>query len=198
MIGPFIGRLRSVHSNCSFNIFGSHRCVSCVQILSLIVTLGAGLKTNIAVADPTELVLGGLSVVESKPNGTPWDLGFGAMSRPDLVIEIWIGDDRLIATPKVANSHSAAKVLSAPTFDLIGEQELIIKVIDKDLKADDLVERFSLKVNPNDVREYKRFELSGKSVISLTIQLKPPSSSKAGPPIRDAFASPPKREGGAK
>lgn len=156
----------------------------------LIAILSISYSTHVS-AEPTELVIGGLSVLESKPDGTPWDLGFGAMARPDLVTEVWLGDELLLETPKASNTHSAAQVMSSPIFELTKEQEVVIKVIDKDLRADDLVEQFSIKVNLQDLKTYRRFELSGKSVISLTVQVKPPASNRFGPPQRDTFVPPP-------
>lgn len=161
--------------------------ISALPFMCLFVTVSAS-------ASPTELVLGGLRVMESKPSGASWDAGFGVMTRPDLIIEVSIHERVIFTTPKAANTHSATQVISSPIFSLNEEVTLVIKVIDKDLRADDLIDVFTLRVTPQTVAEREIFKFAGKSVISLSLQLKPANLQSSGPPRLNVFSPSLKRD----
>ena len=130
------------------------------------------LYTLSAVATPIQVEVHGVKVIETKPNGAHWDTGFGTMILPDLQVRIYQGKNVLWSTAKVSNRYESARVFTSPILILNDQSSLIIEVIDKDLRADDLIERF--KVNLNEVIGHtpRKFQLSGKSVISLKLLLR--------------------------
>ena len=125
-----------------------------------------------ATAMPIQIEVHGLKVIETKPNGAHWDTGFGSMILPDLLVRIYQDKQLLWSTAKVSNRYESARVFISPLLDLKNSPPLVIEVIDKDLRADDLIERFTLKLNHTIADAPHKIQLSGKSVISFTLLIR--------------------------
>ena len=141
----------------------------------------------ISSAEVIEVVIRSLSVMETKPNGTAWDVGFGDMIKPDLKIEIYQNEDLIMASNKFPNTYRLRHTLTSSPFKFMESAALEIKVIDKDLKNDDMIDLFSIVLHHENIQDKKVFVLNGKSTLELMIQVQPseaalPSTQLEGPP----------------
>jgi hypothetical protein len=127
---------------------------------------------NLVNAIPVKIELHGLQVIETKTNGSAWDAGFGTMLLPDLVVSIYQGERLIWATNKVSNRFEISRILTSPTLQLDHTLPVRIEVIDKDLQADDLIERFTLKLEDLSSKQFQKLSLTGKSVIKLNLLIK--------------------------
>ena len=138
-----------------------------IYILSLLLAY-----VSLAEATPVKIELHGLQVIETKTNGSAWDAGFGTMLLPDLVVSIYQGERLIWATNKVSNRFEISRILTSPTLQLDHTLPVRIEVIDKDLQADDLIERFTLKLEDLSSKQFQKLSLTGKSVIKLNLLIK--------------------------
>ena len=83
------------------------------------------------------LALGHLVVHGRKPNGKPWDGGFGAVSAPDPYVLIYINGVKVKRTPVHKNQFSVS--LNQTWNNLRVGTQVKLVVIDKDLSADDRI-----------------------------------------------------------
>ena len=123
-------------------------------------------------AMPIQIEVHGLKVIKTKPNGAHWDTGFGAMILPDLLVRIYQNKKLLWSTAKISNRYESARIFISPPLSLNEHKPLVVEVIDKDLRADDLIERFTFKLEHKITAEPQKVQLSGKSVISCNVLIR--------------------------
>jgi len=150
------------------------------SLLSLLMTS----PTIVWAEVPMVLELNQVTVSETKPNGKRWDFGLGRISKPDLVITVSLDGEQILTTKKCKNTLSCMFERSAP-FMLKGEQVLRFKVIDKDLKKDDLIDSLTVKLKEGEFNGKQEFKLAGKSTAMLSLTLRPFLNTKkqATPPL---------------
>ena len=179
--------LRTPHSSITSARFITVVCMALSHISILATT------PKVAQAEvPMILEINQVTVSETKPNGKRWDFGLGRISKPDLVIKVSLDGEQILTTKKCKNTLSCMFKRSAP-FMLKEEQTLRFKVIDKDLKKDDLIDSLTVKIKEGDLNPRQEYKLAGKSTSMLSLTLRPfiePKSTKDMPPQPSASPEP--------
>lgn len=130
--------------------------------------------SSLALATPQVIEIHGVEVLPTKTNGETWDVGFGAMIKPDIQVRLSQTDKVLWQSSKMMNTYSNFRVHTTPPLELNTTHSLIIEVLDRDLRHTDLIEKFELSLTDISTKDSKVFTLSGKSVLRLKIVIKVP------------------------
>lgn len=120
----------------------------------------------------TVIELEEVSVQETKPNGHRWDVGFGMMSRPDLLVSFELNQEVLFVSKRSKNVFSSRFDQRSPPLKIDPDQTLVIRVIDRDLRADDLIDELRVPITMKEIREGKHFKLAGRSTRLLSFRLR--------------------------
>lgn len=157
-------------------------CLVSTLLLSSLVT-----NTRESYAErPVVLELGQVQVSETKPNGKRWDFGLGSISKPDLVLKVYLGQEELITTKKCKDAFSCVFKRSVPLL-VSGSQDLSVTIIDRDLKRDDVIDQLTITLDESELHQAREVKLAGKSTTLLTFKIRPLITPKSS--AGDASAS---------
>lgn len=149
--------------------------------LSLICGWSVADIDQVSAETPVVIELGQLQVSETKPNGKRWDFGLGSISKPDLMLKMYLDREELVVTKICKDAFTCLFQRSIPIL-VRGTQDLSITVVDRDLKRDDVIDQLTVKLTESELGESKEIKLAGKSTTLLTFTVRPLAAKPSAQP----------------
>lgn len=132
------------------------------------------MSATIASAEVTVMIeLSEVSVQQTKPSGKQWDFGLGKMSRPDLLVTIYLDGTPILKSKKYRDTFSAQFSERSLPLTLSGKRTLTVRLVDSDLRHDDLIDQLSVEVSEDDALMGRSFRLTGRSTLNVTLKMTP-------------------------